>query len=65
MIASRSDGSFDFPLTVKIGLSAAWTGASATQSGKPVSVKIVQPAGKPYALVAAVPDRGPVVVTRK
>lgn len=59
------DSSFDFPLTVKIGLDATWTGATASQNGSAVAVKIVQHSGKPFALVAAVPDRGPVIVSRK
>ncbi len=41
------DSSFDFPLTVKIGLDATWTGATASQNGNAVAVKIVQHSGKP------------------
>ncbi|HMR05011.1 MAG TPA: polysaccharide deacetylase family protein [Polyangiaceae bacterium] len=59
------DSSFDFPLTVKIGLDATWMGATASQNGNAVAVKIVQHSGKPFALVTAVPDRGPGIVSRK
>lgn len=58
------DGLFDFPLTVKVGLDTSWSSATATQNGKPVTLQIVQHAGKPFALVSAVPDRGPVILTR-
>ncbi len=62
---SLDDQQFDFPLTVKVGLDPGWSAIAATQNGKAVAAKVVQHAGKPYALVSAVPDRGPVIVTRK
>ncbi|MEZ4222767.1 MAG: polysaccharide deacetylase family protein [Polyangiaceae bacterium] len=62
---SLPDALFDFPLTVKVALDASWSKASASQNGKGVNVKIVQHGGKPFALVDAVPDRGPVILSRQ
>lgn len=56
------DSIFDYPLTVKVRLPDAWTSVSATQSGKPVVAKFVKHGNASYALVAAVPDRGPIVL---
>lgn len=55
---------FDVPLTVKVRLPERWTGASATQAGKAVSVRIVEHEGARFALVDAVPDRGRTVLVR-
>jgi hypothetical protein len=55
------DGIFNVPLTVKFRTNG-WTGAKAHQNGKPVPVRLVTHAGATYALVDAVPDRGPVAL---
>ena len=57
------DKIYDYPLTVKVRLSPSSKAAAATQGGKPVDCKVVQHDGVNFALVQAVPDRGPVVIT--
>ncbi|PTX99334.1 hypothetical protein DB346_15845 [Verrucomicrobia bacterium LW23] len=59
------DAAFDFPLTIKVCVPAAWKEAAATQAGKPAGVQMVEHEGKRYALVQAVPDRGAVTLTGK
>ncbi len=54
------DEIFDYPLTVKVRLPDAWNNVVAQQSGKPVNVQILDHEGGTFALVDAVPDRGPV-----
>jgi len=60
---SLSDALFDQPLTIKVGLDASWSSATASQAGAATPVKVIQYGGKPFALVEAVPDRGPVIIT--
>jgi peptidoglycan/xylan/chitin deacetylase (PgdA/CDA1 family) len=55
------DGIFNVPLTVKFRTNG-WTGAKAHQNGTPVPVRLVTHAGATYALVDAIPDRGPVAL---
>jgi peptidoglycan/xylan/chitin deacetylase (PgdA/CDA1 family) len=55
------DGIFNVPLTVKFRTNG-WTGAKAHQNGTPVPVRLVTNAGATYALVDAIPDRGPVAL---
>jgi peptidoglycan/xylan/chitin deacetylase (PgdA/CDA1 family) len=57
------DAYFNHPLTVKVLVPDAWAAVTATQAGKPLSVRRVTHQGGTYALVQAVPDRGPVVCT--
>jgi len=57
------DEIFDFPLTVKVRLPNDWKTVSAKQLDKPATAKLVEHEGNKYALVAAVPDRGEVVLT--
>jgi len=57
------DSLFDFPLTIKVRLDSSWKTATAKQGAQSVECKIVQHAGANYALVQAVPDRGPVVLS--
>ncbi|MFZ4682624.1 MAG: polysaccharide deacetylase family protein [Terrimicrobiaceae bacterium] len=57
------DKTFDYPLTVKVCLPDGWKTVSATQDGKVAESKFVENGGKPYALVQAVPDRGPVALS--
>ena len=57
------DAVFDGPLTVKIRLPDSWKNAAASQGGKLAETRFLQHEGKPYALVQAVPDRGPVTLT--
>lgn len=54
------DTSFDQPLTVKVRLPAGWTGAVAQQNGQPAKLTMVRHEDAAFALVHAVPDRGPV-----
>ena len=57
-VADRmDDGSFDFPLTVKVRLPDGWKGVKGG--------RFVEHDGKPYALVEVVPDRGKAVVSRQ
>ena len=53
---------FDYPLTVKVRLPDGWQNVSAKQGDAPVESRMLSHEGKPYALVQAVPDRGPVTV---
>jgi hypothetical protein len=48
---------------VKIRLPDSWKNAAASQGGKSAETRFLQHEGKPYALVQAVPDRGPVTLT--
>lgn len=57
------DAYFDHPLSVKIRVPDAWTALSAAQAGKPVPARRVAREGAVYAIVQAVPDRGPVVLS--
>jgi peptidoglycan/xylan/chitin deacetylase (PgdA/CDA1 family) len=57
------DDLFDQPLSVKVRLPDAWTTVQARQGGKPIAATLVRHEDKPYALVAAVPDRGPITIT--
>ena len=59
------DKTFDYPLTVKVRLPDAWKGVKATQDGKDVGTAWIEHEGKPYALVQAVPDRGPVTLAAR
>ena len=58
------DSLFDYPLTLKVGLASSWTGATATQAGQAVPVRIVTNEGNNFALVRAVSDRGVVRLSR-
>ena len=59
------DDIFDQPLTLKVRLPDSWTGVTARQKGATVAARLVQHEGHPYALVQAVPDRGPIVLARQ
>lgn len=56
------DDLFDQPLTLKVRLPDAWTTVNATQKDSAVAATLVKHEDKPYALVQAVPDRGPIVL---
>jgi Polysaccharide deacetylase len=58
------DSTFDYPLTIKVGLANTWDEATATQGGEPTQVELITHAGERFALVRAVPDRGVVRLTR-
>lgn len=60
-----ADAVFDYPLTVKVRVPSNWNGVTAQQAGKPAPVSTVEHDGGRYALVQAVPDRGPVILTAK
>ncbi len=49
---------FDYPLTVKVRLPAAWKALSAVQNGQPVFAQIVQHEGNAFGLVKIVPNQG-------
>lgn len=57
------DALFDYPLTIKVRLPAAWSSASAVQNGQTVPCTTVDHNGDLFALVKAVPDRGEVTLT--
>ena len=58
------DSLFDYPLTVKVCLGAAWNGGlAAAQGGAPIPARLELHEGLFYAMVEAVPDRGEVVLT--
>lgn len=59
------DETFDHPLTVKVHLPGGWKDAAAGQGGKPAETSVVEHEGNRYALVQAIPDRGPVTLTAK
>jgi len=64
---------FDYPLTIKVKLDAAWDRLTVTQDGKPVRYfngkpaesRLVRRGGGTYAFVKAIPDRGTVVLTKE
>lgn len=56
------DDLFDQPLTLKVRLPDAWTTVHATQRDAAVAATLVKHEDKPFALVQAVPDRGPIVL---
>ena len=56
------DALFDFPLTVKVRLDAAWASAKALQGAKEMGCTVVEHDGAKFALVQVVPDRGDVVL---
>jgi hypothetical protein len=58
------DDTFDFPLTVKVRLDAAWTDVAASQSGASIPVELVDHDGAPYALAQVRPDGGDVILSR-
>lgn len=63
-LADRMDDAlYDLPLTVKVRLPPAWSGATASQGGREAAVRVVERDGARYALVEAVPDRGRCVLT--
>lgn len=53
---------FDYPLTVKVRLPDSWKTVTASQNQKAVPAEIIQYEGAGYALVKALPDRGPVTM---
>ncbi|MDX2081889.1 MAG: polysaccharide deacetylase family protein [Terrimicrobiaceae bacterium] len=57
------DSRFDYPLTIKVRLPDSWQSVAADQAGTPRLARFVRHQGQPYALVRAVPDRGPVVIS--
>lgn len=58
------DDIFDHPLTVKLRLPDTWAGATASQGGKALPVRLVRHDGGTFALVGIVPDRGDAIVTQ-
>ena len=59
------DELFHDPLTLKVRLPDGWAAATAEQGGKAVPCRVVEHESARFALVDAVPDRGPVVVLKK
>jgi len=58
------DNCFDYPLTVKVRVNNDWTNVAATQNGNAVGANLIEHAGNKYALVQAVPDKGPVSLVK-
>ncbi len=54
---------FDYPLTIKVRLPDSWSVVTAAQSGYAIPTQIVNYQGANYALVKAIPDYGPIVLT--
>lgn len=54
---------FDYPLTVKIRLPAAWPGVEAKQGGKTLPSQVIEHEGAKFTLVKSVPDGGTVTLT--
>jgi hypothetical protein len=52
---ARENSLFDCPLTLRVGPASSWTGATATQAGQAVPVRIVTNDEDKFALVGAVP----------
>lgn len=57
------DGSYDYPLTLKVRLPVAWTSVYATQGSAKLETTMVSHEGGNYGLVKAVPDRGAITLT--
>jgi peptidoglycan/xylan/chitin deacetylase (PgdA/CDA1 family) len=57
-----SDERFDFPLTLKLRLPENWKNLRATQAGRLLASRILTHEGSRYALIQAVPDRGPIML---
>ena len=53
---------FNYPLTVKVRLPASWKNLSATQDGKPASVKVIDHDGAKFGLIKAIPNGGKVLL---
>ncbi len=58
-----NDEAFDFPLALKVRLRDDWQDVQATQANLPVELQTLTHEGVRYALIQAVPDRGPIVLT--
>lgn len=59
------DDVFDYPLTVKVNLPAAWSGSvKCTQLGKTENAEIFKENGKSYVYVNIVPDKGNVIISK-
>jgi len=56
---------YDFPLTVKVKIGDSAKTVTAKQGDKPIDVRIIENAGKKFALVEVVPNRGPALVETK
>jgi len=65
-VSSKLDpASFDYPLTVKVRLPAAWKAIVATQNGKPIPSQIIQHDGNGFGLVKIVPNQGLAILQAK
>jgi hypothetical protein len=56
------DTVFDYPLTVKFKVPAAWTTITAVQGGQNLPCETIEESGSKYVLVKTVPDRGEVTI---
>lgn len=56
------DALFDQPLTMKVRLDPAWTTCQAGQQDKALPCTVIEHEGARFALVDALPDRGPVTL---
>jgi hypothetical protein len=65
-VKSKLDpANFDYPLTVKVRLPAAWKTITATQGGKPIPAQIIQHEGNAFGLVKIVPNQGAATIQSK
>jgi len=53
---------YDFPLTVKLKIRDSAKTITAKQADKPIDARMIENAGKKFALVEVVPNRGPALV---
>ena len=58
------DSIFNYPLTLRRPLPANWPAAAVSQNGKPCSAQLVTIGTTNYVMFDAVPDSGPVVISR-
>lgn len=66
IVESKLDpANFDYPLTVKVGLPAAWKAIVATQNGKPIPSQVIQHEGNAFGLVKIVPNQGLATIQSK
>lgn len=65
LVDEMDDTKFDFPLTIKTRLPASWTDITSTQNNVATPSRAVKHQGASYALISAIPNRGPIAITPK
>ena len=61
-LTDKLDERFDYPLTIKVKIPAAWKTVQATQQDKGVEARMVEHQDSKFVLVKAVPDKGQVLI---